>query len=80
MTDNKSVIFSLDNLNMEYISHDENEEIENGAILKCCDRWTDAILRSWLPHFNFEMIESVKRWITCEAYIAEGLYLKVWVS
>lgn len=76
---------TLNDLNMQYINVVENEasaneEIEGGAILKCSKSWTIAQLQDWLKSYDFEMLESVKNWLSDDAQIAEGQYLKVWVD
>lgn len=76
---------TLNDLNMEYVSVEEdeasaNEEIEGGAILKCSRSWSASQLQDWLPAYDFDMIQSVKKWIEDNSAIAEGIYLKVWVD
>ena len=71
---------TLNDLNMQYISAEDNEEIEGGAILECSRTWTIEQLQNWLPNFDFDMIETIKDWLADNACIAEGLFLKVWID
>lgn len=71
---------TLNDLNMQYVDADENEQIEGGAILQCSKLWTKEKLQEWLPDYDFDMIQTVQQWLSDNAYIAEGLYFKVWLD
>ena len=73
------VSYNLDSLNMKYVSADQNDYFDGGAILEC-GHWDKDQLESYLSGYDLDMIEAVQDWVSGEAYIAEGLYLKVWVE
>ena len=69
---------TLSDLNMKYMNHDGNEEIDRGAILECSSTWTLNQLSRWLTDYDQEMLESVKQWLSDESQISEVGYLAVW--
>ena len=72
---------TLEDLNIIYVYDREiNEEINGGAILKCSYDWTRDQLNVWLPEYDFDMIDTVKKWLADDCQIAEEGWLKVWVD
>lgn len=65
---------------MQYVSAEENETIEGGAILHCSHSWSIDQLSGWLDGYDYDMLTMVKKWLACDAHIAEGMFLKVWVD
>ena len=69
---------TLSDLNMRYMSHEGNEEIDRGAILECSSTWTLEQLDKWLTDYAYDMLESVRKWLSDSSQISEGSYLAVW--
>ena len=94
MKEDKSKEITLDEINMDYVSSDENyPNLSFGeyamawdvawdgqdAVLKCSTEWTRAEIREWLPTFDYDAVATVKDWLASEAHIAEGMCLRVWI-
>jgi len=71
---------TLNDLNMQYVNAIANEEIDGGAILECSRTWSIEKITQWLPNYDYDMLWSVEKWLSDDAQIAEGQYLKVWIN
>ena len=49
------------------------------AVIHCHYNWTFEELKAWLPGFTDKSIKEVLNWLHEDAYIAEGLSVRIWV-